>query len=219
MEKTLAAADLNTNLATSEWEARTAQHGVFRFSSLETNLDLKGANRRELWMVFSALVDETSEPITLGGGKVIIVEDGSLIDQRSIPPLGSNLIPLGASYNGAGQYVLSVAAGKNHLWTKAANDTSVTNGTETVLASGSFIAQGATITLNGTPGALITATLRYPVYLTADEADARYLKNTAKVIKPRGQLEIFHSENGLWRRIVGVDNDGNPVDYSEANPS
>ncbi|HEX7860831.1 MAG TPA: hypothetical protein VF773_10920 [Verrucomicrobiae bacterium] len=218
MAQTIPVVELNANLAASEWTARTAQHGIFEFTGAETNLDMKGKNQRELWLVLSALVDETSEQITLGGGKLIICEDGSLIDQRAIPPLGASMIPLNQTYSGAGQYVAAVVAGRNYRWTKGANDTSLTNGTETIVASGTFIAQGVSVTLNGTASALITATLRHPDYLSSEESDARYLRNVAKVIKPKGQLEIFHSENGLWRRVTGVSNEGLPIDHVEPTP-
>lgn len=219
MSKLIAVADMNTALSVSEWEAGTAQHGILRFSSLETNIDLLGQNSRDLWMAFSAVVAEDAEPITLGGARFVMGEDGSLIDARSIPPLGASLIPLGAAYDGIGQYVLPVTAGKNHLWTKGANDTSVVNGTETVMASGStFVAQGNSVTLTGTAGQLVTATVRYPVYLTADEGDARYLTNVARVIKPAGVIEEYRSENGAWRRLEGVDNDGRPISQVEAVP-
>jgi hypothetical protein len=218
MSKAIAAADMNTALSLTEWNAGDAQHGVIKFLGQETNLDLLGRNQRDFWLVFSAVVDEDAEPITLGGTRFIMKEDGSLVDARAIPPLGASLIPIGTNYSGLGEYILPVISGRNHLWTKGANDLTLVNGTETLNASGSFIAQGATVTLTGTPSALITATVRYPVYLTADEADARYLRNVAKVIKPRGVIEQYTSENGLYRRLEGIDNNGLPISVCEPIP-
>lgn len=73
--------------------------------------------------------------------------------------LDASVVPGGALYSGAGSYVLPVIIGKTYTWTKGVNDTSLVNGVQTLLATGSFTATGSTVTLNGTIAGSITATV------------------------------------------------------------
>lgn len=47
-------------------------------------------------------------------------------------------------------------------------------------------------------------------YVTTEQATATY----ARLYGLPGQMHTFISENGLWGRTIGVDNEGNPIDES-----
>jgi len=66
---------------------------------------------------------------------------------------------------GGGSYVLSsltktVIPGKTYVWRKGATEVSLANGSETLLDSGEFTAQGASVVITGGSGLAITCTLR-----------------------------------------------------------
>jgi hypothetical protein len=209
ISKTLAAADLNIALTPEQWEDGSSQHGLISVLAADTNLDLNGATQKDFWFVFSAITNTVpARQVTLGGGKLTVLEDGSLTDEVNTPALGSNLIPIGAVYDGGGHYVLPTVQDRVYDWGKNAADTSLTNGTQVLNASGTFTAQGATVTLTGTPFALITATLRNPKFFTAEESDARYLNNVARLINKPGELIEVRSKNNQWRAIFGISNTG-----------
>jgi hypothetical protein len=209
MSKTLAGVDLNPALTTEQWDDGSNQHGIISLLAADTNLDLNGQAQKDFWFVFSAVTNTApARQVTLGGGKLVVLEDGSLSDEAATPPLGSSILPVGSVYDGTGHYALAVVQDRMYLWDKGASDTSLVNGTQTLLASGLFIAQGVSVTLNGTPSSLITATVRNPVFLTADQSDARYLKNTLKKVNDPGVLGEFRSENNAWRFLIGISNAG-----------
>jgi hypothetical protein len=209
ISKTLAAADLNLALTAEQWEDGSRQHGLISVLAGDTNLDLNGATQKDFWFVFSAITNTVpARQVTLGGGRLIVLEDGSLTDEVNTPALGSNLIPLGALYDGAGNYVLPTVKDRVYDWAKNAGDASLINGTQTLNASGTFTAQGATVTLTGTPNSLITATLRNPKFFTAEESDARYLTNVAQLVNKPGKLIEVRSENNQWRALFGISNTG-----------
>ena len=73
---------------------------------------------------------------------------------------GSNVVPAYAAYDGTGNYTLTVNSGGYYTWTNGANDISYTNGGSVVTTTPSnFTAASATITLQGTPYSVITATV------------------------------------------------------------
>ena len=72
--------------------------------------------------------------------------------------LDANSVPANAVYSG-GTYTLPLTAGRTYTWTKGANDTSLVNGTQTLNATGTFVAQGSSVTLNGSGSSVITATV------------------------------------------------------------
>ena len=213
MEKVIDASGLNQILVDTNWTSGTDQHVVIDFTKDETLLDMGGANTKQFWVAFVALTtDSPVRRFTLGSTILTLEDDGTNSTAASLPPLGSSQIPLGAIYTGGGTYALAVTAGRVYQWTKGANETSLTNGSETLTASGSFTAQGTSITLTGTASATVTAVIRWPLWLTADEADARYLGQGLKVINKPGVLIGTVSPNGKFVRLTGVADTGERYD-------
>lgn len=68
--------------------------------------------------------------------------------------------------------ISGLAANQVFSWTKGANTTSLTNGTETLTASGWFKCQGTSITLNGTTGQDVLDSLKQAELTRATDADA-----------------------------------------------
>ena len=217
MSRTLAAADFNAALSLQEWTEGTSQHGIISFAAAETNLDLNGANAADFWFVLSGVTNTAPvRRVTFGGGKLTMIEDGSLSDVVQTPPLGSSILPIGSVYDATGNKLVNVVQGRTYLWTPSGNDTSLTNGTQVVTEEAVITAQGSTITLHGTPDALITATLRYPLYFTADQSDARYLKNGLKKVNDPGVFAEFRSSNNAWRLLFGISDAGKIIMQRQA---
>lgn len=202
---------LNNALTPENWNNGTDQHAVIRFTAEETKLDLDQANeRRFFWSVRARTVDGTD--VTLGHGILIIYLDGVGGETTVTPPLGSSLVPAGQTYSGAGAYVLNgLVAGYPYTYEKGANDTDLVNGTETLTATGWFIAQGASVTLHGTASALITALLRFPRIALMSDLEAKF-GSCLKIINAPGVLIGSLSPNGTKLRLQGIDDDKMPID-------
>ncbi len=195
--------DINAALTADDWEDQTSQHFVIEFTADEMLLDMDGNDDKQFWAVIPGTsVEGASE--TFGCGAMTLVDDGTT-GGTSNPPLGASRIPQGAVYDGSGEYDLAVVANKDHRVAFGDNDTSVTNGTETVTDAGLFITQGTSITFNGTPSSLVTATIRYPAYFTADETRSLIGGLSGATVK---QI-TFESPSGNWLRTEGIDDDGN----------
>lgn len=205
ISKSLPAASLTAVASLDDWKSGAGQHGVFSLTAAEMNLSLDGNPVKEFWMLFSA-IDIAGNVIVLGGTALTIHESGIDLTDTT-PSQGSNQIPIGTNYNGAGQFVLAVTPGKPYEWTKGANDTSVTNGVDVITASGQFTAAGATITFTGTIGLQVTAILRNPVFATLDQVIA-LMTALLKTANPPGTTLTLVSPDGLKGRVLGVDNDG-----------
>lgn len=169
---TVDAGDITGTVALADWQAGTAEHCVFEIPHTETNFDLGDETSVSYFLVCS--LRTTSGKWIVAGYSTITVHNPGTPKDADYPVQGGNLIGLGAVYDGAGEYVVSVTMGKAYRIAFGANETSVENGSETLTASGMFDAQAGTITLNGTPDALVTAVLRGEIYLSAEEMDARY---------------------------------------------
>jgi hypothetical protein len=79
-------------------------------------------------------------------------------DETAKESVGANLVV--GSYSGGGASVVVTTAGRHYSWVKGGSDTNVVNGTETLTATGTFVAQGASVTLHGTALAAVTARVR-----------------------------------------------------------
>jgi hypothetical protein len=195
MTQTVAAADLNPDLTLEEWQTGAVSedqkncHVSFFFPSNETQLPLAGLDKKTFWLSVTGVSTGLN---TFGCSTLTAIEDGR--DPDSIAPVqAGNIVPEGATYDGAGAYELAVTEARTYGWTKGANDTSITNGTETVLTTGDiFIAQGESITLNGTAGQLVTAVIRIGFFLTTDQSDARYFRKSFTNVE-EFQLKSFSS--------------------------
>lgn len=75
--------------------------------------------------------------------------------------VGSNLINSGSMYDVNGNFVVSgLDLNLGYYWTKAANDSSLeVSSVSTITASGSFVATVESVTLTGTPGMPVTASV------------------------------------------------------------
>ena len=215
MEKVIDASGLNQILVDTNWTAGTDQHVVIDFTKDETLLDMGGNNTKQFWVAFVALTTDTPvRRFTLGSTVLTLEDDGTTSNSASLPPLGSNIIGLGALYDGAGAYTLAgLIAGRVYQFAIGTGDTNLVNGTETLTASGSFAAQGTSVVLHGTASGPVTATVRWPLYLTADEADARYLNGVLKLINAPGVNIGMRSLNKRYMRQIGVDDNGNQYDH------
>jgi hypothetical protein len=200
MSKTVGVESITPVLSAEEWTAKTKQHCVINFTAAETRLDLQGKPSRQFFLSVIALTN-TGARLTLGSAILTLNDDGESDDGVS-PAIGSSIIPQGATYDGAGNYVLStLTPNVAYRWDKNANDTKLVNGTEQVLASGNFFTQTNQVTLVGTPNALITATLRNSVTLTLEELDARFQKKAPA---------FSRSPNGNFIVVWGVNDNGEP---------
>lgn len=210
MQKEISAADLDVDLEEEDWNAGTLAHCIVPFTGEETALDLKGEDEREFFMFIYAISnDATPRRIPLGQATFVIEDAGLPVDDA--PVFGGTILPVGAAYSGAGAYALSVTAGQPYHWSKGTNDTNLVNGTETLTSSGTFIAQGASVTLNGTASAQITAVIRTPGFYTAAEIAALHA-GRLKIINEPGVLVGTVSPSGTYLRLLGVDDNGDPID-------
>ncbi|HUS37375.1 MAG TPA: hypothetical protein VM680_18655 [Verrucomicrobiae bacterium] len=209
MEKIMSAADINTDLEEAQWTAGTHQHVTVPFTAAETALDLGNADEKEFFLSVIGIT-AAGRRVPLGTAKFTLEDDGTSGSDIT-PPLGSSIVPLGQAYSGAGSYILTTEAGKTYYWIKGANDTSISNGTQTLTASGYISSIGTTLTMVGTASALISALVRWPGILIAEETYA-LVAGLGKIILPAGVLRGEVSQNGRWLRLTGVDNDGRRID-------
>lgn len=88
-------------------------------------------------------------------------------DEVCYEQLGSNLTA--GNYSGGGASTVAVTSGRQYTWVKGANDTSLTNGSQVLTSSGSFIAAGSSVTLAGTAAAAVTARVRLVSWALSQE--------------------------------------------------
>ena len=205
------ATDFRTDLSIADWENESSYHCKANFTESEMALDLDG-QEKTFW-IFVHGINSDFKRVPLGGTTLKLKESGvSTVTQG--PNQGANLITGGMTYDGSGNRVIATTAGKLYDWTKGANDTSIVNGSDTYTTSQRFTAQGTSVTLTGTIGALVTAQLRYPIYPTLDELYALLL-NVCRSIRLPGQYDVYVSKESVYQRTVGVDDDGNRIDQVE----
>ena len=163
---------LDTALTLAEWQAgfsvrsgfTRACHCVFIFESSGFVLLNSTQSNADFWSVLygNDSTDPTSTDL-FGGGNITVLNAG-------LPASGqnqaANIVPVATSYDGSGHYTLTTVAGTAYIWTKGSNDMSVTNGSNTITDGSVWVASGTTVTLNGTPSVLVTASVWYPVALT-----------------------------------------------------
>jgi hypothetical protein len=203
-ERTASASAINTALTLEDWQNGVDQHLVMRFSAAEMTLPMNGGLTADFWLVIHGTTNTVPVSTDVFGASVLrAVESG--VELATGPLQGGNLIPGGATYDGSGHYVLAVTLNKNYAWTKGANDTSVTNGAQTVTVTDTvFVTQGSSITLNGTAGQAVTAVIRTGVFLTADQSDARYMLKA-------GDTRITSLDDGNTYKVDVRVVDGVPV--------
>jgi hypothetical protein len=160
-----------TNPTVEDWNAGTDQHATVDFVGAELQLPMGTNTDKAFWLTIHGFTsDAASDPDVFCSGAIRMYAD-------ALPTTGqaqaSNIIPVGATYDGSGHYSLTTQTGVGYQWNAGANDTGFTNGTDTETTDGFvFLAAGATVQLNGTAGQLVTARVWYPVYLTIENAVA-----------------------------------------------
>jgi hypothetical protein len=90
------------------------------------------------------------------------VKDTFLVEYDSCAGngLGPNLVVAGASYGADGSFVVSVGTGGSYAYSKGLNDINLVNGSQTLTANGTFLAQGVIVTLNGSPNQQVNAVVQ-----------------------------------------------------------
>lgn len=202
MQGVVSSASMTPVFTAEEWNNQQKQHCILSFAAADTRLDLKGEDSRGFWLAVIARTAD-GKRITLGSTTLTLHHDGE--DETSVlPPVGSTIVPSSASYSGAGIYVLSgLTPGRWYSYQMGTNDDKLVNGDQELTESENFQANGATVTLHGDANQLVTASVRYPVFLTQDEQDARY----QRTVQPWAV-----SPNGRWMRINSVDDNGKRID-------
>jgi hypothetical protein len=81
MTGTVAAADFNLLCTESQWDDDLDQHAVIEFTGTQTNISIDGGSDpdiQDFWLVISTLTtDVPPKPITLGTGRIRVIEDGT----------------------------------------------------------------------------------------------------------------------------------------------
>lgn len=175
---------LDVNLTLSEWQSgvsvrsgfERACHAVVSLEGTQTALLDNTKSSGTYWLaIHGTTSDDATDPDLFGAGSLTIINGALPVSPGALA--GSNIVPNGATYDGSGHYTLTVGAGQAYVWTQGANDTSVTNGSATITDGSVWVAAGATVTLNGTSGQLVTASVWYPVVLTVAAFNALFQAN------------------------------------------
>jgi hypothetical protein len=209
IEKTIGADAFNLVLTRENWDNGTDQHAIIIVPAAETKLPMGNQIEKSFYWSVRAHTNVGTD-VTLGEGELILYHDGVAGENSTTPALGSTLVPIGTLYGG-GTYVLNgLIAGYTYSWEKGANDTDLVNGGETLTATGWFKAQGASVTMHGTAGELITALVRWPRLPTWEDLQANSAGNL-KIVNAPGVQACFISPNRKWMCPFGVDDNGLPV--------
>jgi hypothetical protein len=209
--KSVSAADFDLSTTYETWAGGTQQQVKFTLTDEETAIAMNGAATKTLVLVIHG-VTTAGDRVVFGATNITISEAGLSSSTLPQPVYGANLIPPGSVYDGFGQYNPSgIVINTRYEWSKGTNDTNVVNGTETYTANAGFVTQAASLVLNGTPGALVTAALRYPVFLTADQVLA-LISGLLPYVLPAGKTVTFVSEGVVKGRVIGVTDGGQRID-------
>lgn len=194
--KTVASGSLDNTVNSGTWQDGTKQHVQFDLTGAEMALPVTGTFTTYFLVISGFTADAPTDPDTLAWAEINVHQDG--VPTSSSYVQAGNIVAGGATYDGSGHYVLAVTASRYYKWVDGgANDTSVTNGAQTVTVDGTnFLTQGATITLNGTAGQPVTATIYPSPIITADEISALV-------------TNLVSSASGV---LVGSQNVGNGVE-------
>lgn len=134
------------------WQQATDQLCIVPFSASQTGLSADGVTT-PYWMLVTA-VTNTGTPLVLGAGTVSAVDVG----QASGVPATNNIVPGAAKYDGSGFYALAVTPGFVFYWSPgSAADTGVL--IPALSAAGTFYASASSVTLTGTAGHAVEATV------------------------------------------------------------
>lgn len=196
----------NSTLTAADWNNGVDQHVILYFTAAQMELAVAagpGATAYFLGIGGTSL-DQNSvvQPDTFGFANLQMFNDGYTDGQ--LPTQPGNSVGNGATYDGSGHYVLAVTPGRYYIVAFGAHDISITNvSAGDVTASLTvFAAHASTITLNGTPGATVTAVVRPNPVATTDLLTAVILGSVGNIFA-----------NGIWVK--------NPIDnlFYKSNPT
>lgn len=207
---------LNTTLTVEQWNGKILYHAMVAFSGPDMLLDLKGEKTRTFWLAIHRITTGGARQM-LAGVEFNLIETGVSVDGPG-PQQGGNLIPAGSYYDGSGNFAApGIRANTVYDWTKNANDLSAVAGATTITSSGRITTDGASMTLTGTPGALVTALLRNPIYPTVEEMQAAIGTNVIRQMNQPGQsITLVDKETSqlMTLFVSGGDLKVIPVDLS-----
>jgi len=153
----------------------SACHAYFDFVGASVTLAVPAGGSLSFKLTLhGATTDAPTDPDCFGVSNISFFDAGLA---ATGPVQASNIVPLAAAYDGSGNYTLTVTTGVVYIWTQGSHDTSVTNAAQTITDGSVWIAAGASVILNGTPGATITAAVWYPVPLTVSAFQALFQAN------------------------------------------
>lgn len=133
------------------WNSLNDQHCIIPFSHTQTDLAAADGGYTQYALQVSATTSASTQVI-LGYFTINVWDDG----YSAGTPITGNLVPTGAAYDGSGNYTLTgLTAGAIYYWKKGSNDATAPG----LTVSGSFLAAASSVTLTGTPSALVTATV------------------------------------------------------------
>jgi hypothetical protein len=210
ISETIGQVDMDPAMTAETWADDTRQHAKIVVSKAKTFIDMLGKNERDLLLVLSVVMISGDEDVL--GVCGIRVSEAGLNSTLTTPVFGANIVPPGAVYDGGGHYTLNgLVASTSYDWAKGANDTQMANGAEVQTASGRFTATGTSVIFTGSPGQLVTASVRGSVFATYDEVRG-LLAGVLRVMNAKGVVISTKSANEAWVRTIGVDDDGSRID-------
>ena len=172
---------LLTTLTFADWTIGNATndsakcHAYFDFVGAAVTLTVPAGGSASFKLTLhGATTDAPTDPDCFGVSNISFFDAGLA---ATGPIQASNIVPLNTVYDGSGHYTLTTTTGVAYVWTQGAHDTSVTNAAQTITDGNLWIAVGASVILNGTPGATITAAVWYPVPLTVAAFQALFQAN------------------------------------------
>ena len=159
-----------------------ACHAVFSFEGSELSLLSSGQGTGSFYATLhGSTADDAGDADNFGAGTITVQADALPASAGALQ--GSNTVPGAAAYDGSGHYSLATTIGQGYRWTKGANDTSVTNGVQTVTVDGSvFFSNANPVTLNGTAGQPVTAVVWNAPTMTADEVASYVGANSSAAV-------------------------------------
>lgn len=131
------------------WNETTDQHCVIPFTKTQTDL-AAAPGGFTAYIIQVSVTTTTGKQVVIGYGQINVYDNGFATGV----PITGNLVPSGASYDGSGNYTLTVpTAGYSYFWQKNAHDLTAPG----LTSSGQFWTSTTSVLLTGTPSTTVTA--------------------------------------------------------------